>query len=1139
MDSFAQSVLERARQRSKMLQDIGGVSTPTTPTTTTPLINNSPKSNVISKTKISTVVPGSPKDQSKLRHNVLNFQQEHFDMEIKLASKDNCLVHVEIQEQGVDTDDDDDSGSTAVGPANVREESKCRLRRLGKLYNKDEDDVEMSSPIHHRTEVKPAENVFSDETNKISQSGRSKLAALAQNIHQWENESPLPLPKQPVDKKSTTNTKQLISKKDKSATSSLHQTISYVNQKEQKNTLELNDSVVSSLECQGYIREGADEKRKMLTYRFSKDEKDVKENHVPIETQTHSLILKTSKPFVPLNRLIEEEKRTPRGRPSIHSNIQHAIINKDPSVLSLTERKAIFERNADKTPLLPKTAFALNCPSTALMNKMSKNQANDASSKLENDHKFKDTSAESAKCNEKFDSSVKTHGIVSYRLNALRNDKEGDGTISKQEIERKIREERQRDMDLLLNRFHKPTRRESEERSKDEQEMPNIAAQSISQKQRQSSEKKRKSSQNNSQASLHNLSGCSAQVQSVLEDVKEIRVRRNSQSHHHQQVSGTRTRLYPVLSDLETGTETEAEVEDAAVEYDDDATDEENNALTDLSCPNTSSSSSNAVSASLEYDNDSSGPTPPKCGKVLFTSPNKQQTEFRQQQENTNDRYTPTHVLDGDSVIPLQHTVSFYRKQQQHNNASTPTVKKIIRQPILDRQQQQLALDSILDEELAQTHNDDILKNRQEVVEKQITSLRRFITTQEETVAQASRALSLCNARLEFYGSTEQVEAERLLLLAAHRRQLALYEIGRLQVMQPQEHVGENDVRGELLIGRVTLPLKREYVRALGAAGGNGHHVVALVKCDDAKQQVIATRLVATTATSATNTIDCIVELIKQSQQQQSGILLESIRAQSTVTIEVYCLQAHDQHLPHHIKYHIKQTSGGSAASSASSGGSMSTPSRKLMLLPGLMRSKDCDGGDGSRMIRVPIESPGGPNTARTSSFALMGYAIFTVHSLLENGNGVVGGRKQFTLSATPQMSPLEGSVEVGGVRCKWEIPLVERRGFLTMYEDVTGFGAWHRRWFRLEGGNMMLRYWKYPDDEVEREGRVIDLSGFMGEVGLVPREVCARLNTIQLLQRTDNIAEHRRYLLSADTKEERIGWCNDLSRVIAAANPI
>lgn len=62
----------------------------------------------------------------------------------------------------------------------------------------------------------------------------------------------------------------------------------------------------------------------------------------------------------------------------------------------------------------------------------------------------------------------------------------------------------------------------------------------------------------------------------------------------------------------------------------------------------------------------------------------------------------------------------------------------------------------------------------------------------------------------------------------------------------------------------------------------------------------------------------------------------------------------------------------------------------------------------------------------------------------------------------TPPMCPLEGSVQMK-VNCELAVT-VEHKGFLTMFEDVSGFGAWHRRWCLLKGSN--LSYWKYPDDE-------------------------------------------------------------------------
>ena len=53
----------------------------------------------------------------------------------------------------------------------------------------------------------------------------------------------------------------------------------------------------------------------------------------------------------------------------------------------------------------------------------------------------------------------------------------------------------------------------------------------------------------------------------------------------------------------------------------------------------------------------------------------------------------------------------------------------------------------------------------------------------------------------------------------------------------------------------------------------------------------------------------------------------------------------------------------------------------------------------------------------------------------------------------------------------------VEERGFLTMFEDVSGLGAWHRRWCVLTGNK--LAYWKYPDDET-RKVRVFLLDSFI-----------------------------------------------------------
>lgn len=90
------------------------------------------------------------------------------------------------------------------------------------------------------------------------------------------------------------------------------------------------------------------------------------------------------------------------------------------------------------------------------------------------------------------------------------------------------------------------------------------------------------------------------------------------------------------------------------------------------------------------------------------------------------------------------------------------------------------------------------------------------------------------------------------------------------------------------------------------------------------------------------------------------------------------------------------------------------------------------------------------------------------------------------------------------------------------MFEDVSGLGAWHRRWCVLSG--YCISYWRYPDDEKRKvRGGGGSLSGFLPHlllfsgrqspigrinlanctsnmVGPVNREFCARPNTLELI---------------------------------------
>lgn len=155
-------------------------------------------------------------------------------------------------------------------------------------------------------------------------------------------------------------------------------------------------------------------------------------------------------------------------------------------------------------------------------------------------------------------------------------------------------------------------------------------------------------------------------------------------------------------------------------------------------------------------------------------------------------------------------------------------------------------------------------------------------------------------------------------------------------------------------------------------------------------------------------------------------------------------------------------------------------------------------------------------------------------------------------------------------VNCELQVQ-IDYSNFLTMYEDVSGFGAWHRRWCRLHGH--ILNCWLYPDDEKKKAPiTTIDLSSCMTKKATTaPREICARLNTIMLEFRRmakdddyESLTQYRqgkytierfvvtyltflynlslllpsiqflRRLLSADTKEDKEHWCNHLNKTLA-----
>lgn len=280
---------------------------------------------------------------------------------------------------------------------------------------------------------------------------------------------------------------------------------------------------------------------------------------------------------------------------------------------------------------------------------------------------------------------------------------------------------------------------------------------------------------------------------------------------------------------------------------------------------------------------------------------------------------------------------------------------------------------------------------------------------------------------------------------AAHSRQAALNEVQRLRVERTLRPIDAPKECGRLTVKEITLPLKQEYITKLSTDKISGHHLVCLLKYNE---QVLATK-----------TIPTLPGLL--SVKFPDVLHMDNVYADFKVTLEIYGMMAQREVLPHDIKYHIKNKKG-----------VIKTP-----------KGKKAE----SRLIMPPVQSPAGPNAVRTPSFVHYGFVIFSLRE---------AQRTNWTLNQVSGVSPLVGNVHMK-VNCALSVN-VDYKGFLTMFEDISGFGAWHRRWCRLHGN--VLSYWKYPDDERKPPIGSLDLSACeQQKITTAPRDVCARLNTFLL----------------------------------------
>ncbi|XP_078544347.1 anillin [Lissotriton helveticus] len=395
-------------------------------------------------------------------------------------------------------------------------------------------------------------------------------------------------------------------------------------------------------------------------------------------------------------------------------------------------------------------------------------------------------------------------------------------------------------------------------------------------------------------------------------------------------------------------------------------------------------------------------------------------------------------------------------------------------------------------------------------IKQKMKDLNNEINLQQTVIHQASQALNCCTDEEHGKGSQEEAEAERLLLIATEKRATLIAELNKLKSEGPQGKKNQNRAgaaaandfvpsRGVISLSEIRLPLKADFVCSSAQRPDSANYYFLIVIRSGA-ENMVATPL-ASTLTSVKG--DALTF--------STTFNLEDVTSDFEINIEVYSLvQRRDLAGPDKRKKSMKSKA--------------ITPKR---LLTSITKSN----------VHTPaMASPCGPNAIRTSNFVLVGSHKITLSSI---------GNNKFALDKVPFLSPLEGHIYL---RLKCQVDsFVEEKGFLTMFEDVSGFGAWHRRWCVLSG--YCISYWTYPDDEKRKNpiGRFNLANCTNRKIEPANREFCARPNTFELItarpQREDDretlVTQCRDTLcvtknwLSADTKDERNLWMQKLNQVL------
>uniref|UniRef100_A0A914E3L4 PH domain-containing protein n=1 Tax=Acrobeloides nanus TaxID=290746 RepID=A0A914E3L4_9BILA len=436
---------------------------------------------------------------------------------------------------------------------------------------------------------------------------------------------------------------------------------------------------------------------------------------------------------------------------------------------------------------------------------------------------------------------------------------------------------------------------------------------------------------------------------------------------------------------------------------------------------------------------------------------------------------TPTAYSDvlepGTPGSALAHTISFYRKQRSAQKGDGCENKSFMSQ----------TSDSVM----KKPHSS--LEFADESLEDRLKQIEEAIMIQQDQISQLSHALSYCRQNVMFHGGAEEVDAQRVLLIATERRRALIFERDRLCNLKKLPPLGP---LGTVTLANIEVQLHPNFIHTYTQQSESAkpylYHFIVLIKH---REQVLHTQLI----TSKHGVKNGFVEF-------PNYIQLHNLPPDFTCSVEVFCLKINAQ---------------------GPIGGGGSTKLKKTSTW--------------KKILASPYKS-GQSYNPRTIQHNIIDSGFQKAGYFLMNRAHVLDKARSFRL--TDVVQPLGGTIRMDLKCCAETFGSVAHRGFLSLYQTVDNMGSWTRFWCALFEGCM--RFWRYPEDEENKKPLVtLRMDDFISAIKAVPPTVASFQFSMEghiRIHKDKNSFEDIKLLLASDTKESMDEWLEAMNESIVDA---